>query len=74
MLVGTLAPTLQLNVSRFARLRISNDQFLLLSSPGLTGRSGISEAMVIKSRNRGVLDAPPEPVIGRAFARPVGGA
>jgi len=24
-------------------------------------------------RGRGVLDHPPEPVIGRAFARPVGG-
>ncbi|SCB41672.1 hypothetical protein GA0061098_1008332, partial [Bradyrhizobium shewense] len=30
-----------------------------LSSPGLTGRSSIPEALVIESRGRGVLDSPP---------------
>ena len=30
--------------------------------------------VIIALEGRGVLDAPPEPVIGRAFARPVGGA
>jgi hypothetical protein len=37
-----------------------------LSSPGLTGRSSIPETAVIESIGRGVLDAPPEPVIGLA--------
>jgi hypothetical protein len=31
-----------------------------------------SEASTMESRTRGVLDNPPEPVIGRAFARPDG--
>jgi hypothetical protein len=30
--------------------------------------------VVVALEGRGILDAPPEPVIGRAFARPVGGA
>ena len=34
--------------------------------------SSIPEAVVIELRSRGVLDRPPEPVIGRALARPVG--
>jgi hypothetical protein len=38
-----------------------------------TGRSSIPKASVMESRTRGVLDTPPEPVIGRAFARPGGG-
>jgi hypothetical protein len=33
-----------------------------------------SEAAVIKPRVHGVLDIPPEPVIGRPFGRTVGGA
>jgi hypothetical protein len=32
-----------------------------------------SEALVMESKNRSVLDTSLEPVIGRAFARPVGG-
>jgi hypothetical protein len=39
----------------------------------LRRRLSIPEAAVIESISRGVLDRPPEPVIGRAFARPVGG-
>jgi hypothetical protein len=37
-----------------------------LSSPGLTGRPGIPGTAVIEAISRGVLDAPPEPVIGLA--------
>jgi hypothetical protein len=46
----------------------------LMSSPGLTGRPSIPEEAVIESKGRSVLDAPLEPVIGLAEARPGGGA
>jgi hypothetical protein len=38
------------------------------------GRSSIPETAVLTRDASGILDALPEPVIGRAFARPVGGA
>jgi hypothetical protein len=45
-----------------------------VSSPGSTGRPSIPEAVVLNLDASRILDAPPEPVIGRAFARPVGRA
>jgi hypothetical protein len=45
-----------------------------MSSPGLTGRSSIPETSVTEPKERGVLDAPLEPVIGLAERRdPVAG-
>jgi hypothetical protein len=38
-----------------------------------SGASSIPEPPVLETRSCGVLDTPPKPVIGRAFARPVGG-
>ncbi len=46
----------------------------LLTHTSLSSREGgdpVSESSMIETRSRGVLDPPPEPVIGRAFARPV---
>ena len=40
-----------------------------MSSSGLTGRPSIPETSVTEPRGRGVLDAPPEPVIGLAEER-----
>jgi len=37
------------------------------------GASGTPRSIDSKSNFSGVLDRPPEPVIERAFARPVGG-
>src|SRR6478752_4499516 len=52
--------------------RRENEKLYPLSSSA-GGRSSIPETFMNKSRSRGVLDHPPEPVIGRPFGRPVGG-
>ena len=44
-----------------------------LSSPGLTGRPSIPETAAIESISRGVLDAPPVPVIGLVKGETRGG-